>query len=79
MAKTAPAPRRPRFMCMALNTAGRPVPMFDPFLGDRPGDEAAPEPMGEIEVLLFGEREDPSALAMPAARGVASPRPVASK
>ena len=39
----------------------------------------APLTLGEIEALLFGEREDPSALAMPAARGVASPRPVASK
>ena len=58
MAKTAPAPRRPRFMCMALNTAGRPVPMFDPFLGDTPGDEEAPEPIGEIERLLFGARTD---------------------
>jgi len=64
MAKTAPVPRRPRFTCMALNAAGRPVPMFDPFLGDAPGDEAALEPMGEIEHLLFGERERLPALGM---------------
>ncbi|KSV87700.1 hypothetical protein N184_30675 [Sinorhizobium sp. GL28] len=44
-------------MCMALNTAGRPVPMFDPFLGETAGEEEALEPMGEIEGMLFGERE----------------------
>ncbi|KSV67157.1 hypothetical protein N183_32370 [Sinorhizobium sp. Sb3] len=57
MAEAAPIPRRPRFMCMALNTAGRPVPMFDPFLGEMPGDEETPEVPGEVEWLLFGERE----------------------
>lgn len=52
----ANAPRRLRFMCMALNAAGRPVPMFDPFLDDTPCHEDAPEPPGEIERLLFGDR-----------------------
>ncbi|MGE6784603.1 hypothetical protein ACQKGL_19000 [Ensifer adhaerens] len=46
---------------MALNSAGRPVPMFDAFLGDAPADEEVPEPMGEIEGLLFGERQNPHA------------------
>ncbi|MBZ7921980.1 hypothetical protein LAC81_09310 [Ensifer adhaerens] len=57
MADTARAPRRPRFICMALNSAGRPVPMFDPFLGDAPGSEVDMlDVAGEIEGLLFGER-----------------------
>ena len=68
MAEAAPIPRRPRFMCMALNTAGRPVPMFDPFLGETAGEEEALEPMGEIEGLLFGEREYSSALGTVAVR-----------
>lgn len=41
---------------MALNAAGRPVPMFDPFLGDTPWEEEAPEVPGEVERLLFGEQ-----------------------
>lgn len=56
MAEAARAPRRPRFICMALNAAGRPVPMFDLFLGDTPREDEALEPMGEIEGLLFGQR-----------------------
>ncbi|MEI2296926.1 hypothetical protein [Ensifer sp. MJa1] len=56
MADAARAPRRPRFVCMALNAAGRPVPTFDPFLGDMAGEEEALAAMGEIEHLLFGER-----------------------
>ncbi|HEV7304848.1 hypothetical protein [Ensifer sp.] len=61
MADAVRAPRRPRFVCMALNAAGRPVPMFDPFLGDGTADEEALEPVGEIEGLLFGERQNPRA------------------
>ncbi len=61
MGAAAPTLRRPRFVCMALNSAGRPVPMFDAFLGDAPADEEVPEPMGEIEGLLFGERQNPRA------------------
>lgn len=57
MAAAGQRPRRPRFTCMGLNAAGRPVPMFDPFLGDMHGDEEALEPLGEIEQLLFGERD----------------------
>ena len=68
MADAARVPRRPRFLCMALNAVGRPVPMFDPFLGDTPGDKETPEPVGEIEHLLFGDREYPSALRMAAVR-----------
>ncbi|KQX50334.1 MULTISPECIES: hypothetical protein [unclassified Ensifer] len=61
MADAARVPRRPRFICMALNAAGRPVPMFDPFLGDEPADEDAPEAAGAIELLLFGDRQNPRA------------------
>jgi hypothetical protein len=43
-------------MCMALSAAGRPVAMFDPFLGDVAGEEEALEPLGEVERLLFGVR-----------------------
>jgi len=68
MADAVRAPRRPRFACMALNAAGRPVPMFDPLLGEMPGEEEALEPMGEIEGLLFGEREYSSALGTVAVR-----------
>ncbi len=57
MAEAVHTPRRLRFMCMALSAAGRPVPMFDPFLGETAGDEETPEVPGEVEWLLFGERE----------------------
>ncbi|OCO99502.1 MULTISPECIES: hypothetical protein [unclassified Ensifer] len=53
-------------MCMALNAAGRPVPMFDPFLGGAPGEEETLTPMGAVERLLFGEREHSSTLAVAA-------------
>lgn len=56
MAEAARVPRRPQFICMAFNGAGRPVPMFDPFFGDIAADEQALAPMGEIEDLLFGAR-----------------------
>ena len=41
--------------------AQRPVPMFDPFLGDEPADGDAPEAAGAIELLLFGDRQNPRA------------------
>lgn len=48
---------RPRYVCMALNAAGRPVPMFDPLL-DVPEAEEPPEAQGPIERTLFGTREE---------------------
>ncbi|WP_077960983.1 hypothetical protein [Ensifer adhaerens] len=61
MADTAHVPRRPRYICMALNAAGRPVPMFDPFLGDEPAGEDEWQEAGAIEILLFGDRQNPRA------------------
>ncbi len=48
---------RPRYVCMALNAAGRPVPMFDPFL-DEAETEEPPEAQGPVERALFGPREE---------------------
>jgi hypothetical protein len=49
--------RRPRYTCMGLNAAGRPVPMFDPFFDGRDEVEEVLFPPGPLEWLLFGERE----------------------
>ncbi|MGF6176914.1 hypothetical protein ABIE33_005227 [Ensifer sp. 4252] len=50
-------PRRPRFICMGLNAAGRPVPMFDPFFDGQDEVQEPPAPLGPMERLLFGELE----------------------
>lgn len=55
------ADRRPqhrcRYVCMALNAEGRPVPMFDPLLDDAEAEEP-PEAQGPVERALFGLREE---------------------
>lgn len=56
MPAVGPAARRPRFTCMGLNAAGRPVPMFDPFFDGQDDMEKGPPPAGPVELLLFGAR-----------------------
>ncbi|OHV77846.1 hypothetical protein [Ensifer sp. LCM 4579] len=48
---------RPRYVCTALNAAGRPVPMFDSSLGEAEAKVPA-EAQGPVEGALFGPRED---------------------
>ncbi|WP_139110053.1 MULTISPECIES: hypothetical protein [unclassified Ensifer] len=57
MAAAGQGPRRPRFTCMGLNAAGRPVPMFDPFFDGQDEVEEVLMPVGPLERLLFGERD----------------------
>lgn len=57
MQATGQRPRQLRFICMGLNAAGRPVPMFDPFFDGRDEVEEGPVPVGPLELLLFGKRE----------------------
>lgn len=48
---------RRRYVCMALNAPGRPVPMFGPLL-DVADAEEPPEAQGPTERALFGAREE---------------------
>ncbi|WP_457583428.1 hypothetical protein [Ensifer canadensis] len=68
MQSAGPRPHRPRFTCMGLNAAGRPVPMFDPFFGGKDEVEEALAPLGPLERLLFGERERKEAADIPPMR-----------
>ncbi|MDP9630764.1 UNVERIFIED_ORG: hypothetical protein J2W85_002839 [Ensifer adhaerens] len=68
MQAAGPRPRRPRFTCMGLNAAGRPVPMFDPFFDGQDNGEEALAPPGPLERLLFGERGRTEAADIPSLR-----------
>ncbi|MGH6808223.1 MAG: hypothetical protein ACREEJ_15490 [Ensifer adhaerens] len=57
MAAAGQRPQRPRFTCMGLNAAGRPVPMFDPFFDGQAEVQEGLTPVGPVERLLFGERD----------------------
>ncbi|NVD38809.1 hypothetical protein HT585_08085 [Ensifer sp. HO-A22] len=58
--------RRPRFTCMGLNAAGRPVPMFDPFFDGLDDAGEGLMPAGPVELLLFGGRDRIAAADLPA-------------